>query len=241
MSGQPRIDREDTMRRLTLALVATLCLMPATAVAALGDSPGWTVFDYNSSGRAISPRTSPNSMPAALTGATVSFQFFSGTYTALLVTSDASATGDLSQKTLSDTVTWSGTGAFAEQNGGGCTPDRQSVRFYFEAPSASGPSIGTPPAGFYTQFWWSNPQSVVLSGDAGTGTVTAPLAWPAAANQWSDWNGKSNTDSPAVTEAFVEASQKVQTIGLSFGGGCFFENGVTTANGGTFTSTFQES
>jgi hypothetical protein len=33
----------------------------------------------------------------------------------------------------------------------------------------------------------------------------------------------------------------VQTVGLSFGGGCFFENGVTTSNGsGTFSSAFGE-
>jgi hypothetical protein len=37
------------------------------------------------------------------------------------------------------------------------------------------------------------------------------------------------------------AIHNVQTVGLSFGGGCFFENGVTTSDGsGTFTSTFTE-
>ena len=56
---------------------------------------------------------------------------------------------------------------------------------------------------------------------------------------WSDWNGQENTV-PAATEGFIEATHKVQMIGLSFGG-CFgFENGVTTAAGGTFTSSFSE-
>jgi len=42
-------------------------------------------------------------------------------------------------------------------------------------------------------------------------------------------------------EAFLVAIQNVQTVGLSFGGGCFFENGVTTSDGsGTFNSTFTE-
>ena len=36
-------------------------------------------------------------------------------------------------------------------------------------------------------------------------------------------------------------TQNVQTVGLSFGGGCFFENGVTTSDGsGAFNSTFTE-
>jgi hypothetical protein len=37
------------------------------------------------------------------------------------------------------------------------------------------------------------------------------------------------------------AVAKVKTVGLSFGGGCFFENGVTTSDSsGTFTSTFTD-
>jgi hypothetical protein len=62
-----------------------------------------------------------------------------------------------------------------------------------------------------------------------------------AMHMWSDWNGKFNDDSPEVMAAFQVAIQNVQTVGLSFGGGCFFENGVTTSDGsGTFNSTFTE-
>jgi hypothetical protein len=46
-------------------------------------------------------------------------------------------------------------------------------------------------------------------------------------SEWSDWNGQRGDSSPTVLEAFVEATQKVQAIGLSFGGECFFETGVT--------------
>lgn len=49
--------------------------------------------------------------------------------------------------------------------------------------------------------------------------------------QWSDWNGQVGTTELA---AFTAAVQNVSTIGLSFGGGCFFENGVGAPNGGTF-------
>jgi hypothetical protein len=61
----------------------------------------------------------------------------------------------------------------------------------------------------------------------GTLTVTATLNDPSA---WSDWNGKSGTDHVA-SAGFTAAAANVTTIGLSFGGGCFFENGVGTDNG----------
>ena len=45
-----------------------------------------------------------------------------------------------------------------------------------------------------------------------------------------------------VTAAFNTAVTKVHSVGLSFGGGCFFENGVTTSDGsGTIKSSFSES
>ena len=283
------------MKQLVLALVASLGMVPASSIGALGDVSGtqvvlscsdghsvvlsadtatltsltadvasinasgtglscaldtptvdpstqsgdWTVYDYNPSGRGIRPRRSADSMPPTSSGGTASFQFIPGTYTALLVTTSSTYTGDLSQKTLTDTVTWSGTGAFFDHNNGNCAPDLQSVRFYFESPSAAGPSTGSPPAGFYTQFWWSNPDSVRLAGDPGGGQMVVTLTMPAALGHWSDWNGQENTV-PAATEGFIEATHKVQMIGLSFGG-CFgFENGVTTAAGGTFTSSFSE-
>jgi hypothetical protein len=72
---------------------------------------------------------------------------------------------------------------------------------------------------------------VILTNN-GSGTMSVAIS-PA---NWSDWNGHAGTFSPAVTAAFNTSITKVTTIGLSFGGGCFFENGVTTSDGsGTFT------
>src|SRR2546422_1268191 len=120
----------------------------------------WTVYDYNPSGHAIAPRNSPNSLPATTSGSTTTFQFKPEIYTALLTTTDPSLTGDLSAKTLTDMITVSGdaTSFMTRHNGGAnCASNvPAAVRFYFRSPSASGPSIGTPPAGFYTQFWWSD-------------------------------------------------------------------------------------
>ena len=47
---------------------------------------------------------------------------------------------------------------------------------------------------------------------------------------------------PDMQELTDAAVAKVSTVGVSFGGGCFFENGVTTSDGsGSFTNTFSES
>jgi hypothetical protein len=201
----------------------------------------WTVYDYNPSGQAIAPRHSPNSMPATTTATTTTFNFKDGVYTALLTTNDKALTGNLSTNTLNDTVTLSGNpgAAFMSQNGDGCNAPA-TARFYFRSPSASGPSVGTPPAGFYTQYWWSNPVAVPLVADGQAPvTIQAHMSVP---GEWSDWNGQNGA---TQVEAFTEATMKVQTIGLSFGGGCFFENGVTAINNPNnneqFSSTFTES
>jgi len=213
----------------------TFCTLTMAAADPSSETTKWTVYDYNPSNQAIAPRSSPNSMPATTTGTTTTFQFEPSIYTALLTTKDASLTGDLSTKTLTDTISVNGdAGSFMTQhNGGDCVSNvPAAVRFYFRSPSASGPSTGTPPAGFYTQFWWSNPVNVqLLTGNQSPSIITANMF---DATEWSDWNGQRGDSSPAVTEAFLEATHKVLEIGLSFGGECFFETGVTPT--GTFTS-----
>jgi hypothetical protein len=203
----------------------------------------WTVYDYNPSNQAIAPRNSPNSMPATTTGATTTFPFKPNIYTALLTTTDSSLTGDLFGETLSDTISVSGDAAsfMTQHNGGDCASNfPAAVRFFFRSPSASGPSTGAPPAGFYTQFWWSNPVNAqLLTGNQSPSVIMASMSDP---NEWSDWNGQRGSN-PAVTEAFLEATHKVQAIGLSFGGECFFETGVTPTDSftnETFSSLFSE-
>jgi hypothetical protein len=149
-------------------------------------------------------------------------------------------TGDLSMKTLTDMISVSGDAAsfMTQHNGGNCVSNvPAAVRFYFRSPSASGPSTGTPPAGFYTQFWWSNAANMQLLTGNQSQTIIASMS---DLTQWSDWNGQPATN-PAVTEAFLEATHKVLEIGLSFGGECFFETGVTatgTLTGEQFSSMF---
>lgn len=83
----------------------------------------------------------------------------------------------------------------------------------------------------YTNYWWSNPMSVPLANVA-DGTMSVTLSDPSL---WSDWNGTNGRDVP---DAFTAAASNMTVVGLSFGGGCFFENGVGTTDGsGSFTLT----
>src|ERR1051325_1440265 len=145
----------------------TTCTLTTAALDPSAETREWTVYDYNASGQEIAPRNSPNSMPATSPdgGFTWTFPFLPDTFTALFTTKDPNLTGDLSARTLSDTISVSGDAAsFMTQHGGGDCVNNfpAAVRFYFRSPSASGSSVGAPPAGFYTQFWWSNPVNMQL-------------------------------------------------------------------------------
>lgn len=228
------------LARGLLPLVAVL----VNAVPAMAGS-GWTEYVYNASGQALMPQA------PAVSDNTATITFSPGVFVAALTTTDTSLTGDLSQATLTDTITVSDMDAgavFVDQNSGGCVPDNHYVRFFLTSPAASGPGfpgpgkpanvgLGSVPAGFYTQSWWSNPISLQLTNNV-SGSITVQVSDDTL---WSDWNGI-RANNPAVTSDFESAISHVQSVGLSFGGGCFFENGVSVSEGtGTLASVFSES
>lgn len=181
-------------------------------------NPKWWQYYYRPSGNHLS-RTQ-----ASYSQGTASFSFAAAVYTALLISRDQSLTGNLTGDTLTDTVTVSGaTSQFVSQNGGSCTPGYPAVRFYFSEPGQFA----------NTHYWWSNQESYTLAN--GSATLTASLADP---SQWSDWNGQSGSSNPT---GFYAAVANVRWIGLSYGGGCFFENGATVYSGSAlFSSQFTE-
>lgn len=207
------------VRRLILTGVTALAAVTLSAAPAFAGGSDWKLGYYTPSGRALS-------MASVSTGAGIaSFDFTSQDNTALLVTTRGSSPylGDLTGKTITATFTISGaTGAFTYFGEG--TADNPCVypantRLFFLTDNGGGFQ--------FTHFWWSNPENQVL-GD-GTFTLTATVE-PA---EWSDWNGQ-----PGITQTagFADAAANVTMVGFSFGGGCFFENGVGTSDGsGTFT------
>lgn len=73
--------------------------------------------------------------------------------------------------------------------------------------------------------WWSNPMALELRN--GVFTVTTPLD----PSQWTSVLGKRGNASGKALKGFKDAISSPQSIGLTFGGGCFFGHGVYVENG----------
>ena len=212
--------RPKFLKPVITGMMALAAVMLTTAPT-LAASSDWKVGYYTPSGNALS-------MSSAKPGNGIaSFDFTNQPNTALLSTTHGSSRGvllgDLRGKTITATFDINGaTGAFTYWGEG--TADNPcgypaNVRLFFLTDNGGGFA--------YTHYWWSNPENQVLAN--GQFTLTANVE-PA---EWSDWNGQ-----PGATQAagFDDAASNVTLIGLSFGGGCFFENGVGTSDGsGTFT------
>ena len=209
------------MRRLMFTGVAAMAAVTLFASPVAAGGSGWHLGRYTPSGNALSLASTRAGDGIA------AFDFTNQPNTALLVNDHGSSSllGDDRGKTVTATFTVSGaTGAFTYFGEG--TPDNPcgtpaNTRLFFETSNAGGFDE--------THFWWSNPSSAVLAN--GTFTVTASVNGA----EWSDFFGHFGSD-PSFSAGFDHASANVTTIGLSFGGGCFFENGAGTSDGsGTFT------
>lgn len=182
----------------------------------------WMQYFYRANG--VAPAPKPSTLVNG--GTAVGFTFLDTPDTALFMTGhpayNGTLLGDLTGETVSASVTISATGPFTYYGQGTAsnpcgTP--ASVRLYF---STNNNELGE------SQYWWSNPDSNPLA--PGSDSLSAPLTPDA----WSDRDGHPGTFDAAHEAAFAAAVADVQHIGLSFGGGCFFANGV----GNTGTASF---
>jgi hypothetical protein len=207
-------------------VLGALALVVGVASAAAGAPPTaskWQVGTLTPSQRALSEK--PASTDAS---SNPTFQFTTSPDTALLTTTPGiqkNLLGDIKGKTVTANFTIAGASGPFTYGGEGtpdnpCTPAVATTRLFFQTSNAGGFD--------FTHFWWSNPASVVVAN--GALQVTA-IVVPA---RWSDWNGQFGT---TVPDGFNAAASNVTDIGLSFGGGCFFENGVGAPGGASFTLT----
>ncbi len=201
------------MRRILIVATASLALlvgaMPSAADAA---ASGWKIYAYNPSGRALSSKQAPSG-----TASIAQFDVLPTPDDALLAMKSTGPQQSILGKTITATFAIDGAGTFTyygEGTPGNPCETPASVRLYFN--SANGPFA-------YTKYWWSNPASALLTAP-GVGTVSA-LVDPAG---WSDWGGEAGATQP---QGFADAAARPDLIGLSFGGGCFFENGVGMSAG----------
>ena len=201
-----------------IAALAALSASPALADPGNGSASLWKLGYYTSSGQTLSFATVPQG------GGAATFNFTAADNTALLVTDHGSLKGtdlgNLAGKTITATFDISGaTGAFTYYGQPDACGTPASVRLYFQTDNGGGFA--------YTHYWWSNPESRVLAN--GTHFTLTANVLPV---EWSDWNGQNGA---TQLTGFNDAAGNVTTIGFSFGGGCFFENGVGTTDGsGTF-------
>ncbi len=210
--------------RLLFVAAVGLATLVAAAPGASASTNQWKLGSYTADGgfafksAPLGTFTFPT-VPATNTG---------GQGAALLLNNTGTLTGDLAGKTI--TVTFTISGADTTFNYGG-EPDGSgvaaNVRLYWDSAS-----ITKAKNLVATDYWWSNPVSVTLAN--GTFTLTTTVS-PA---NWSDYFGAFGNQDQSTTSGFNAAAKDVKDIGLSFGGGYFFANGVGTTDGsGTFTVT----
>jgi hypothetical protein len=216
--------RRSRLPRLVLVGMTAIATVVLSSAPAMAEASTWKLGYYTPSVHG----TLSFSDAAAPVAGVATFDFTNQANTALLVTthgaSKGSTLGDLTGSTVSATFEISGaTSPFIYFGEPSCGNTISTVRLFFQTSNAGGFNE--------THYWWSNPLSAVLANTGGTITLTASLNDPGA---WSDFFGHFGND-PAFP-GFFDAVSNVTTIGLSFGGGCFFENGVGTTDGsGTFT------
>jgi hypothetical protein len=204
-----------------LVLFLTAAAVVWSAVPAAADGSDWHVGSLTPSGRTLSMAS-----VGAGTGI-ATFNFTNQANTNLLVTTRGAsdASGDLTGKTVTARFDISGAtaGAFFYDTTDNPCGTPANTRLFFQTSNAGGFDE--------THFWWSNPVSATLA----DGSFT--LAAKVDGSEWSDFFGHFGND-PKFSAGFAAAASNATSIGLSFGGGCFFENGVGTTDGsGTLTLT----
>jgi hypothetical protein len=201
------------------AIVAALLLVTLAAAPVLAASTTWKVYTFNTSGHALRSQTATVSSSGA-----VSFTFPKTSDAAYLMSSKAptNAAGLVALANISGTATFA--------NYPGCTSSTTSptVGLYFETKAAGGfnPS----------DYWWSttrlaltSPSNLSFSDAFGNGST------------WTNYYGKAGnqtgsyivdgTTYPSAADGFTAAMANISNWGVSFGGDCFYANGVGTPTG----------
>ena len=184
----------------------------------LAASTTWKVYTFNSSGRALRAQAAN----VSATGA-ASFTFPTTADAAYLLTTKVPASGSLTA-----TVSISGTATF--ENYPGCTnsPNSPTVGLYFQT-KAKGPFNPS-------DYWWSSNRVAVAS--PLSASLTTALG---GGSMWTNFYGKpgdmtgpydvDGTTYPSPADGFRAAVANIDSWGVTFGGDCFYANGVGTPTG----------
>ncbi len=199
------------MRRLSVlvALVATFALA-GSALAAGGAT--WKLYSFNGSGSHLQ-----STAATVGTSGAASFTFPMDTFTgaAYLLSTKVANSGNLFGGTLAATVSITAAPGTEFTNYPGCANDilNPTVGLYFET-KATGKTLNA------SAYWWSSTR-VPLSSLVANPTLLQTAMTDGA---WTNYNGQ--TDSAG----FAKAATNVSAWGVSFGGDCFYANGVAASN-----------
>jgi len=223
---------------LLVVLSSTSIAFAVTGSISLTD-PNWTVYNRVTTNGSENTKTSP---PDSQTQSLLQFTFpnsglqlvCSGcsaapgdTFTSFLLDkiSLSLTTTQTISVTFSVSVTTPGTQFVGNPNGYACGT-ATSVRLFFQSTGSGNPggvSGGNPGGAFETKYWWSNPIAYPFVPGGTVAPVT--LSVPLDGASWSDFYGHSGAADPYASN-FNAAIGAIKYIGLSFGSGCFFANGV---------------
>jgi hypothetical protein len=208
------------MKRLLAAMTAALVMVALVASVAVAATP--KITSVGTWKVALGPNYASTKSATTTGGAGVSFSTDPASYVDLLTTTqDKSLLGDLTGKSITATftVTASTEAVYAYDLSGGntCTPAVAFVRPYFKSNLKGAFAV--------TNYWWANATHYTFV-DSATAMITVTV--PVATGNWSDYIGEADS---TVSGAFAQAITNVGQIGLSFGGGCFFANGVGLSAG----------
>ena len=252
---------KSSIQAITILALSSLLFLPimranATAVPMVGSQ--WTVYDLF-----VSPTGSQVDSAHTTTISTggVEFVFPDATatpagYTLELLNSfRTSLTSGNTLTAVIQVVATSGAPVFKGEPSGGCPSSSPSlcpgaVRLFFESnlPQAASvfPNSCVGKSVNEYNFWWSNTPVAATLVTAGSyyqftaggsgGQVTLQVQLNPA--NWSDLCGTRGNQAYPVTQEFMAAIAKIQFLGLSFGSGYFFANGVGV-DGTTGTANFQ--
>lgn len=199
------------MRSLRFLLPLFAALVAAVPLAASADSAPWHVYNLTASGRTL---TSPQAMGQG--GDQATFDFLGTPTTSYLL--DHQAAGDLEGKTITATYSVTGDGTLFYDLTGNVSGSPM-VRIFFET--------STPGSFAETDYWWSHAGSSVVAVGDNEVTIQTTIG---DGSDWSDFYGHFGNN-PDYSDAFEAAAANATYVGLSFGGGYFFANGVGVDGG----------
>jgi hypothetical protein len=225
---------EVPMKKWACVLLVLSVAVSASAAAQAGSaaypsmSGKWQLGEFTADGGFVVTKAAP------LPSGGVTFPFLDRPDTIVLITDSPAyrgrLLGDLTGKTLSARVGVDVTpGTVFEyfgQSGSGGNP--ANVRLYFETDLSLGPIVCPCQDKGWSSFWYSNPVRIdlasLLSGDATLAAELDPSAWA----DGQEVPGDADVEHLGF---FEQAVAHVDHVGITFGGGSHFHNGVGVVPG----------